>query len=98
MSSYRFSQEARDDIQEIWVWIAGDNPEAANELEADIYVACEKLANNPGLGHRRPDLTDEQVLFWTVRKSYLVIYVPGTKPLQIVRILHGARDVSSELR
>jgi plasmid stabilization system protein ParE len=56
------------------------------------------LANNPGLGHRRPDLTDEQVYFWTVRKSYLVIYVPGTKPLEIVRILHGARDVSSELR
>jgi plasmid stabilization system protein ParE len=98
MSSYQFSQEARDDIQEIWVWIAGENSAAADELEADIYAACEMLANNPGLGHRRPDLTDEQVYFWTVRKSYLVIYVPGTKPLEIVRILHGARDVSSELR
>jgi plasmid stabilization system protein ParE len=39
MSSYQFSQEARDDIQEIWVSVAGDNPEAADELEADIYAA-----------------------------------------------------------
>ncbi len=97
MSNYRFSQEARDDIQEIWVWVAGDNPQAADELETDIYAACEMLTNDPGLGHRRPDLTDEQVVFWTVRKFYLVIYLPGTEPLEIVRILHGARDVSSEL-
>lgn len=42
--------------------------------------------------HLRPDLTPEDVRFWSVFK-YLVIYRPGTKPLEIVRVLHGNRDV-----
>jgi plasmid stabilization system protein ParE len=38
------------------------------------------------------------VLFYCVRDYYLVIYKRGTEPLQIARILHGARDVKSELQ
>jgi plasmid stabilization system protein ParE len=98
MSVYELSPEARDDLQEIWMWIAQDNPGAADELEADIYSACEQLAQNPHLGHKRPDLTDEPVLFWIVRKQYLVVYVPDKTSLKIVRILHSARDASAELR
>jgi len=49
------------------------------------------------LGHKRPDLTDETVLFWPVRGQYLVIYQREAQPLKIVRILHGARDASSQL-
>jgi plasmid stabilization system protein ParE len=98
MSDYELSPEARDDVQESRVWIAQDDPVAADKLEADVYAACERLATNPRLGHKRPDLTDERVLFWTVQKQYLVVHAPDMKPLKIVRILHGARDVSSELR
>ncbi|MGB8352509.1 MAG: type II toxin-antitoxin system RelE/ParE family toxin [Chthoniobacteraceae bacterium] len=97
MRGYEFSPEARDDLQEIWVYIARDNLTAADKLEADIYEACEILAANPHLGHRRLDLTDAPVFFWPVRGQYLVIYQHETKPLKIVRILHGARDASSEL-
>lgn len=96
MKAYEFSPEARDDLQEIWVYIAGDNLAAADALEADIYRACELLAKSPHLGHRRTDLTDEPVLFWPVRGMYLVIYLRETQPLKIVRILHGARDAASE--
>ncbi|MGA3170282.1 MAG: type II toxin-antitoxin system RelE/ParE family toxin [Chthoniobacteraceae bacterium] len=97
MKGYELSPEARDDLQEIWIYIAGDNLAAADELEADIYKACELLAENPRLGHKRPDLTDEPVLFWTVRGQYLVIYQQEAQPLSIVRVLHGARDASSQL-
>jgi plasmid stabilization system protein ParE len=97
MKGYEFSPEARDDLQEIWIYIAADDPAAADRLEADIYKACELLAENPGLGHRRPDLVDEPVLFWAVRGRYLVIYQRETQPLKVVRILHGARDAASQL-
>ena len=97
MNGYELSPEALADLQEIWVYIAGDNPAAADELEADIYQACESLARNPRLGHKRPDLTDEPVLFWPVRGRYLVIYQRATQPLKIARILHAARDVREEL-
>jgi plasmid stabilization system protein ParE len=96
MKGYEFSPEARDDLQEIWAYIAGENPGAADRLEEDIYEACELLARNPHAGHKRPDLTDEPVRFWPVRRRYLLIFLPETEPLKIVRILHGARDASSE--
>jgi antitoxin ParD1/3/4/toxin ParE1/3/4 len=97
MSEWEFSPEAKGDLQEIWVYIAQDNPDAADKLEADIYDACDRLAKNPRLGHKRRDLTDGPVLFLSVRQYYMVIYLPESKPLKIVRILHGARDVSSEI-
>ncbi len=98
MSGYEFSPEAKNDLQEIWIYIAADNITAADKLEADIYKACELLVGNPRLGHKRRDLTEEPVLFWPVRGQYLVIYERETKPLRIARILHGARDATSELR
>jgi toxin ParE1/3/4 len=82
MKGYELSPEATDDLQEIWVYIANDNPTAADQLEDDIYAACELLAKNPRLGHRRSDLTDEPVLFWPVRGQYMVIYLPDTEPLR----------------
>ena len=97
MKGYELSLEATEDLQEIWVYIANENPAAADKLEEDIYEACELLANNPRLGHRRSDLTDEPVLFWPVRGHYLVIYLPDTAPLKIARILQGARNASAQL-
>ena len=35
MKRYELSPEARDDLQEIWVYIASDNPSAADKLEED---------------------------------------------------------------
>jgi plasmid stabilization system protein ParE len=68
--AYELSPQARDDLQEIWGYIAQDNPAVADQLEGDIYAACELLAKNPHLGHKRPDLTEEPVLFWPVRGQY----------------------------
>jgi plasmid stabilization system protein ParE len=59
--------------------------------------AMQLLADNPGIGHLRSDLTPQDVRFWPVFK-YLVIYRPDTKPLEVVRVLHGGRDVRRLLR
>ena len=49
------------------------------------------------MGYRRDDLTTRKdVLFWPVY-SYLIIYRPHTKPLEILRILHGKRDIKNIL-
>ena len=97
MKDWEFSPEAKDDLWEIWSYIAADNPSAADRLETDIYTACDFLAKNPDLGHQRRDLTDEHVLFWKVRGWYLVIYQVDSQPLKIIRILHGARDATAEI-
>ena len=47
-------------------------------------------------GHVREDLTSREVKFWPVY-AYLIIYDPETKPVQIIRVLHGMRDVQEIL-
>ena len=51
----------------------------------------------PGIGHRRADHTSRPVLFYRIF-SYLVIYQPGSGPLQILGVLHGKRNVARLLR
>jgi antitoxin ParD1/3/4/toxin ParE1/3/4 len=55
-----------------------------------------KLAKNPGIGHWREELTAKRHRFFLVY-SYLIVYRHETKPLQIIRVLHAARDVQSIL-
>jgi antitoxin ParD1/3/4/toxin ParE1/3/4 len=94
MKRFKLSPEAASDMREIWSYIAADSVKAARKVRLALFAACQRLAENPGLGHVREDLTDQSVLFWPVG-SYLVIYDPGSKPLSIVRVVHGARDVPS---
>ena len=54
--------------------------------------AMQLLADNPGIGHLRPDLTPKMSDSGRCSR-YLVIYRPDTKPLEIVRVLHGKRNV-----
>jgi len=50
------------------------------------------LGRTPSIGHSRTDLTEDSVKFWSVF-SYLIVYDPATKPVEIVRVLHASRDV-----
>ena len=61
-----------------------------------IRDALEFLSRNPGVGHIREDLTNEPVKFWSV-VPYLIIYNPAVQPIEIVRVVHGSRDVPAIL-
>jgi plasmid stabilization system protein ParE len=97
VKSYRLTPAADKDLLEIWIYIADDNPSAADDVENDILAACQRVADRPDLGHFRRDLTDRPLRFFAVRQKYLLVYDPATEPLQVVRILHGSRDANAEL-
>ncbi len=61
-----------------------------------IKEAIEFLSRAPGAGHLREDLTDRPIKFWPVF-SYLIIYDPATRPVEILRVVHGNRDIASLL-
>jgi len=61
-----------------------------------LVAAFEGLAGVPGKGHRRPDLTSRDVLFFSVYQ-YMVIY-RRTGLVEIVAVLHGKRDVERLLK
>ena len=69
----------------------------ADRVESVIRDKIIFLAESPGTGHWRKDLTDQAVKFFPVY-SYLIVYRPDTKPLQVVSILQGRRDVEQILK
>lgn len=83
-------------MNDIWDYIASDNVESADRILDALESALVKLAKNPGIGHWREELADKSHRFWLVN-SYLIVYRHEAKPLQIVRVLHTARDVQSIL-
>lgn len=94
MNAFLLSPEAAQDLIDIWEFIAGDNIDSADQVCEELQEAIQRIVEMPKKGHLRADLTDKPVRFWPVR-SYLIIYRPDTTPLQIVRVLHGARDIES---
>ena len=99
MSSYQFTPQAVEDLFEIWSYIANDDSEAASRVEEAIYAACAFLAENPLAGRIREDLTSLPLRFWLVQpyRSYWIVYRPETKPMQVIRIIHTARNVPQVL-
>ncbi|HYZ83106.1 MAG TPA: type II toxin-antitoxin system RelE/ParE family toxin [Bryobacteraceae bacterium] len=96
MKRYVLTPSAKRDVNDIWDYIANDNIEAADRVLDALESAMVKLAKNPGIGHWREELADKSHRIWLVY-SYLIVHRHEAKPLQIVRVLHAARDVQSLL-
>ena len=94
---FRLSPEATTQLGDILEFLADENPAAALRVRNAIYEACEQLAGMPGMGHSREDLTERPVKFWSVF-SYLLVYDPSSDPLEIVAVIHGARNVEQILK
>lgn len=94
---YQLTPEAQAQVDAIGAFIAEDSLEAALKVYDALEKSYEQLARMPEMGHTREDLTDRPLKFWSVY-SYLVVYDPASDPLQIIAVLHGARDVERVLR
>jgi toxin ParE1/3/4 len=95
---YVLAPEAALDLVQIWIYIKNNaSVEIANRIESVIREKIAYLARRPGAGHWRKDLTDESVKFFPIY-SYLIVYRPEAKPLQVVAFLHGRRDVEQILQ
>jgi Plasmid stabilization system protein len=99
-AAFLLTTQAMEDLDDIWWFIERDNREAADRMEAAILATCRRLAEYPLIGHHRRDITPLPVRFWTLPKypNYVIIYRPETKPLQVVAILHGKRDMEEILK
>lgn len=92
MSGYVFTPQARKDLISIWEYIAQERAGVADRVVGEIRKAASALAEMPGMGRLREDLADEPLRIWPAY-SYLLIYRPETRPLQIIRIVSGYRDL-----
>jgi plasmid stabilization system protein ParE len=94
---YSVSAEARNDLLEIWGRIAEDSVALANRIEDEFYNLFASLGRMPGQGHTRKDLTRHPVLCFPMY-SFLVVYQPDPRPVRIVAVIRGKRNVKRILK
>jgi plasmid stabilization system protein ParE len=97
VNGYVLSVDADLDLDDIWEYIAADSIDAADRWIEKLFDAFEALGRAPGMGHRREDLTSYPVLFWPVG-AYLIIYRAERRPVEIVAVAQGSRDIPEFLR
>jgi plasmid stabilization system protein ParE len=51
------------------------------------------LAHFPGIGHYREELLGRKYRFWNFY-SYVIVYVWEARPIQVISVVHGARDLA----
>jgi toxin ParE1/3/4 len=90
MARPRFTPDATSDLEEIVRYVAERDAIAAARLLDRIEDECWRLASAPGIGKLRPDLLPH-LRFFPVG-SYLIFYRASDEGIQVIRVLHGARD------
>ena len=96
MPRFLRSAEAEEDLIKIWLDIARDNPAAADKMLRHIDEKFVLLAANPKLGRALPELR-EGMRRWPIGQ-YLILYREITGGVEIVRVVHGKRDLKHALR
>ncbi len=85
------TRRARQDLIEIWEHIAADNPSAADALLDRIDDACSRLIDHPRIGPARDDIRPG--LRYLVVGDYVALYRVIDEGVEIVRVVHGRRDL-----
>jgi toxin ParE1/3/4 len=91
MANAHYTPEADQDLIRIGTYIAKDNPTAALRWVDAIEAVCGLLATQPALGQRI-----RTKRFGEVRRhvagNFLIYYRPTDDGVEILTVVHGARD------
>jgi toxin ParE1/3/4 len=89
----RFSQDATDDLFEIWLHIARDSgADRADAVEGRLRASCLKLSHFPGRGSAHDELEPGLRSIPFERRASIYYRVAG-ESVEIVRIRYAGRDV-----
>jgi len=97
-----WSKEAREDLFDIFVKIAGDNPDAAERVYFKLEDRAESLMLLPHMGVRRPEIAEPaRVLVegacLILYRTYPDVHLGAVDEIEIMRVVHGRRDLSRVL-
>lgn len=95
--TYRLSPLAEQDLDDLWLYVAGEaSEETANKLVDAIVERFPMLAKHPKAGRLRPDLARDLRCFPV--EKHIVYYREDQSFVKIVRVLHGSRDQAAALQ
>jgi toxin ParE1/3/4 len=92
VSQVRFTRRARQDLLDIWLYIAPQNPVAADRVFDRIEESCQLLREHPQLGPVRPEIADDARAL--VIERWLALYRLKEHGVQVVRIIDGSRELT----
>jgi toxin ParE1/3/4 len=84
------------DLADVWAYIAENSVSHADRFAALIDSQFRALSRRPHMGRSRPELATDLRSFPVGR--YVIFYLLLPKGVEIVRVLHGARDIESILQ
>ncbi len=87
---------AKSDLAEIWDYIADDTEARADTFVEKIDQKLQALAARPNIGRLRDELAEGMRSFPVCR--YITFYLPLPDGIEVVRVLHSARDLNSIFR
>ena len=93
MPVIRRTAQAEEDLIELWLYIAQDNPGAADRLLDAIEEKMVLLAAHPQLGPARPDIAADCRYFPV--GNYLILYRMIPDGIEVVRVVQGARRLDN---
>jgi toxin ParE1/3/4 len=85
--------QALADLAEIWAYIADDSPANAEAFAALIDTKLQALGRQHAMGRNRDELHKYLRSFPVDR--YVMFYRPLSDGIEVVRVLHGARDIEA---
>ncbi|HYN00308.1 MAG TPA: type II toxin-antitoxin system RelE/ParE family toxin [Aestuariivirgaceae bacterium] len=91
-----FTEAAESELEAVSDWIATDNPERAITFVAEIAERCHSLADSPEAFPIVPRYKRAGVRRLVFR-DYLIFYRISRDRVEILHILHGARDYEAIL-
>lgn len=96
----RRNPRVKRDILDLARYIARDNLDAGLKFFDAVEQTLLKLAEMPGMGALRgfenPKFSD--VRSWSVDgfRNYLIFYRKTPGGIEVIRVIHGARDIDAE--
>jgi len=93
VARYVVTDEADEDIYEIALYIARDNPSAALNMVDEFERKFAQLAESPAAGREREELSPGLRSFPV--KSFLIFFRESDDGIEIIRVLSGFRDIDS---
>ena len=91
MPRVRRTRRARQDLIKIWTHVAAHDSVAADTVLDRIDEACQRIARHPAMGPAREDIRPG--LRYMVVGAYLVLYRITDDGIEVVRVVHGRRDL-----
>lgn len=93
-------RQAVEDIDEHAAYIADRNIRSAYRFLDKVEETFEFLALHPKIGSPRFDNIASGLRAWPVATfgSYIILYFVARNAVQIVRVVHGARDIEVLLK